>query len=400
MTAFLMAVRINDMNREETVQLTKSMLESGDIFSWSETFGSVVDKHSTGGVGDKVSIPLAPLAAATGLKVPMISGRGLGHTGGTLDKLESIPGFQTRLAPEILESQLKEIGNFMMGQTEGIAPADKRMYALRDVTATVESIPLITSSILSKKLAAGLDALVLDVKVGSGSFMKSFVKAKALAGSLVQVGNALGLKTSALLTNMDEPLGWTAGNRVEIEESIELLDPSIDSSHIDDLRVLVIELTAMMIVNGGLVPDLKKARVLANEKLDDGTAWTVFKSMVEAQGGRLDEFVAGSPTPSHQYLASKSGYIDRIDAENIGLAALHTGAGRTFAEQDVDPDAGIRFHKRSGDEVEKGEAIASLYMGNQGSKEQVYAYMEKAIEYTSEEPEMTDLIDTLFLGRL
>ncbi|MGZ3689804.1 MAG: thymidine phosphorylase, partial [Bdellovibrionota bacterium] len=287
-TAFLMAVFFKGMTLDETVALTRAMLESGERYDLSAIPGKKVDKHSTGGVGDKVSLILAPLAAACGLKVPMMSGRGLGHSGGTLDKLESIPGFDVKLSRERFEHVLKNIGCAMIGQSEKIAPADKKLYALRDVTATVECIPLIVASILSKKLAEGTDALVLDVKVGSGAFMKSRDQARKLAKTLTAVARKSGLICRALLTNMDQPLGYAVGNALEVQESIEILMGAKNPEYASgDLRELTIQLCAEMLEAGKIVKGQAEARKLAGARLADGSAWRIFQDLVAAQGGQV-----------------------------------------------------------------------------------------------------------------
>ncbi|OFZ69720.1 MAG: thymidine phosphorylase, partial [Bdellovibrionales bacterium RIFOXYD1_FULL_44_7] len=299
-TAFLMAVYFQGMSLDETVALTEAMLESGEKYDLSHIPGPKVDKHSTGGVGDKVSLILAPLAASCGLKVPMMSGRGLGHTGGTLDKLESISGFNVRLSRKEMESVLAEVGCVMIGQSETIVPADKKLYALRDVTGTVECIPLIVASILSKKVAEGTEGLVLDVKVGNGAFMKSKNEAKQLAKTLTQVAKKMGLKCRAVLTNMNQPLGYAVGNSLEVLESIEVLRNErcrdiavIQQSAADitscDLKELTVQLCAHMLDIAGVVKNLNEGRKLAHSKILDGSAWKVFQELVKIQGGSVEE---------------------------------------------------------------------------------------------------------------
>lgn len=330
---------VRGLNDAEAIALTRAMTNSGDRLSWAGLQGPFIDKHSTGGVGDKVSLILAPLWAELGWRVPMISGRGLGHTGGTLDKLEAIPGFRCDLDDAALRRTLTDVGCFMNGQTARLAPADRILYALRNETQTVECIPLIVASILSKKLAEGLDRLVLDVKVGSGAFMKTFADAERLARALVRVGNGAGVHTTADLTDMEQPLGVAAGNANEVWESIETLQGGGPA----DLRELTIRLAGH--------PDA--ARVLAS-----GAAYERFAKMVRAHGGDL----SGLPgRPSEEvYVAAEAGVVTRCDAMGIGRAAFVLGAGRLRAEDPVDPRVGVLVHKKVGDRVGRGEPLATL----------------------------------------
>ena len=363
MAAFCMAVFFRGLDELELAALVRAMLHSGDVLDLSDIPGPKVDKHSTGGVGDKVSLALAPLAAACGVKVPMVSGRGLGHTGGTLDKLESIPGFQTRLPVERFREIVAGAGACLIGQTDRIAPADRKLYALRDLTATVESIPLITASILSKKLAEGIDALVLDVKVGSGAFMKRPEEARRLAETIAGIGTAMGKRVSALVTDMDQPLGRAVGNALEVREAVDLLRDEGPR----DLREVTVELTAEMLVLGGVASDPGEGRRRVNAAIGDGRGFLKLCEIVEAQGGDPDALADPALLPRAREVrevASRArGLVQAIDAEAIGLAAMALGAGRSRLEDRVDPAAGLLVHKKVGDPVEPGEPLATLHLG-------------------------------------
>lgn len=361
MSAFAMAVFFRGMSFEETVAMTLAMRDSGKVIDLSGVSAPKVDKHSTGGVGDKVSICLAPMVAACGVAVPMMCGRGLGHTGGTLDKLKAIPGFRIDLSVAEFRAQMRKLGCALIGQTEALAPADKRLYALRDVTGTVESIPLITSSILSKKLAEGIDALVLDVKVGRGAFMKTEADGKELAGSLVRVGRLAGIRVSALLTDMSAPIGFTVGNALETAEALELLQ----GEGPEDLRELTYALGAEMLRAAGIAESKGAAERILTSVVKDGSAARKMEAFVHAQGG--DARVVQEPDrlklAHHRatITAAADGFVGEIDALEVGYASMGLGAGRTRAEDAVDPGAGIRLHVRLGDRVQTGEALATLY---------------------------------------
>lgn len=362
--ALLMAIFLNGATEQEQLALTEEMLHSGEVLDWSDLAGVKVDKHSTGGVGDKTSLILAPIAAAAGVVVPMISGRGLGHTGGTLDKLESIPGFDVDLSAERFRQVLEATGLTLAGQTAEVAPADKKLYALRDVTATVESIPLIASSILSKKLAEGIDALVLDVKVGAGAFMKSQQQAQTLARTLVQIGRGAGKKVTALITDMDQPLGTHVGNALEVIESCEVLAGRVDN----DLSELSFELAAHMMVLGEVAPDRRAARAQIAELITKGAALRKFQQVVAAQGGDPEALVDYSRLPraerSEQLKAERSGVVQRIHAEEVGVAGMLLGAGRARVDDTIDYGAGVVLHHKVGDAVETGAALATLYFND------------------------------------
>ena len=366
MSAFAMAVYFRGMTFEETVAMTLAMRDSGKVVDLSRLDAPKVDKHSTGGVGDKVSICLAPMVAACGVAVPMMSGRGLGHTGGTLDKLEAIPGFRVDLSIAEFRSQLRKVGAALIGQTGSLAPADKRLYALRDVTGTVESIPLITSSILSKKLAEGIDALVLDVKVGRGAFMKTEEDARALARSLVRVGKLAGKRVSALLTDMSSPLGATIGNGIETAEALGVLQ----GEGPDDLMEVTIALGAEMLRLAGVERAEARASRRLREAIRSGAAAEKMRRIIVAQGG--DPRVVDEPDRLElgrqrvTIRAQSGGFLVRVDPLELGHVSVALGAGRMRAEDPVDPKAGIRLHVKLGDKVRSGDPLATLYSSKQG----------------------------------
>jgi pyrimidine-nucleoside phosphorylase len=361
MSALAMAVFFRGMSFDETVAMTLAMRDSGKVIDFSRLAAPKVDKHSTGGVGDKVSICLAPIVASCGVAVPMMSGRGLGHTGGTLDKLEAIPGFRVGLSAAEFRAQVRKIGCSLIGQTGDLAPADKRLYALRDVTGTVESIPLITSSILSKKLAEGVDALVLDVKVGRGAFMKTEGSARELARCLVRVGRLAGKRVSALLTDMSSPIGFTVGNALETAEALEVLH----GEGPEDLQELTYALGAEMLRAAGTTKSKGEAERMLAQAVRNGSAARKMAEIVGAQGG--DARVVDEPDrmklARHRttVTATGEGFVTEIDPLEVGYASMGLGAGRTRAEDAVDPGAGIRLHVRLGDHVRAGDALATLY---------------------------------------
>ena len=365
MSAFAMAVCLQGMDPGEVTMLTRAMLESGDRLprDASPSGRPRVDKHSTGGLGDKVSLILAPLLAACDVDVPMISGRGLGITGGTLDKLESIEGFRTDLSTDESSRVLKEAGAFIVGASHTIAPADRKLYALRDVTGTVESIPLITASILSKKLAANLDALVMDVKVGSGAFMKTPKQAHDLATSLVRVGQQAGLPTSALITDMDQPLGRTIGNAIEVNESVEVLRG--DSG--GDVRELTIQLCAELLVQVKIDDTLSQACDRLGQAIDSGQAMERFEKMIHHQGGK---WVAPLPlAPAHEILADRDGFLAGYDCKVIGETMVAMGGGRGKQGDSIDHRVGIRIGGRIGEKVQRGEPVLTLHCHNRTAAE-------------------------------
>src|SRR5579862_2905295 len=361
MSAWLMAVVLRGMSRAEIAALTEAMLHSGEVLDLSSLPGKKVDKHSTGGVGDKTSLVLAPLVAAAGVAVPMISGRGLGHTGGTLDKLEAIPGFNVNLSVAEFRHVLETCGCALIGQTAEIAPADKKIYALRDVTGTVESPALICASIMSKKLAEGIDALVLDVKTGSGAFMKKMEDAENLAGLLVETGKRMGKKVVALLTDMNQPLGRKAGNAMEVAESLEVLSGGGPA----DLRELCLELAAWMFYLGARVETIDEGKKLASDLIASGQAREKFREIVGLQGG--DVGVVDDPRRlkrARQTLdvtSPSAGFIAATQCEQLGIACVVLGGGREKKDDTVDPAVGLTFHKRIGETVERGEPLCTLH---------------------------------------
>jgi pyrimidine-nucleoside phosphorylase len=360
-SALLMAIVLRGMSAEETAALTDAMVRSGLRVHYPDIDGTPVDKHSTGGVGDKTSLILAPLAAACGAYVPMMSGRGLGHTGGTLDKLEAIPGFRTGLSLDELRNGLAVVGCVMIGQTEEIAPADKKLYALRDVTATVESIPLICASIMSKKIAEGIGGLVLDVKTGAGAFMKSPAESRRLAESLVAIGVASGLRTEALITTMDAPLGRMVGNSLEVIESIETLK----GNGPEDLERLSVVLAARMLIAAGLERDDARAEARVQAALASGAGVEKLRAIIEFQGGDprvVDDYGCLPAAPDrHDVTAPRSGYVSALQAELIGRAAVALGAGRARLDDVIDPGVGIEVMARVGVPVRAGETVLRVH---------------------------------------
>ncbi|HEX9576832.1 MAG TPA: thymidine phosphorylase [Myxococcales bacterium] len=396
LAAFLMAVFFRGMDlQKELPAWLHAMLHSGQVLDLSAIPGRKVDKHSTGGVGDKISLPLAPLVAVCGVRVPMVSGRGLGHTGGTLDKLESIPGFSVDLSIARFAELVNRLGVCLIGQTAEIAPADRKLYALRDATATVESIPLIASSILSKKLAEGIDALVLDVKVGRGAFMKTLEEARLLARTMVDLCKALGRGCVALLTDMDAPLGSAVGNAVEVRESIEVLR----GGGPPDVRELTLRLGVEMLLSGeapGVGNDPLLARMRLETALADGGALRRFMQLVEAQGGDPSAIEDPSrlpqPKAKREVRADKSGVLTRLDAEVVGLAAVDLGAGRARKEDVVDHAAGLLLRKRLGEEVRAGDVLAELHAAGDSRLDAGEARLRAAFAIGDKAPALRPLV--------
>jgi len=391
-SALLMAILLRGMTSDETAWLTDAMVHSGVRVDLAGIPGVKVDKHSTGGVGDKTSLVLAPLAAACGVPVPMMSGRGLGHTGGTLDKLESIPGFRVNLSLEEMKTALARVGCAMIGQTAQIAPADKKLYALRDVTGTVESIPLISASIMSKKIAEGIDALVLDVKTGRGAFMKSEADSRRLAESLVSIGNASGVKTEAIITAMDSPLGGAVGNALEVVECIEVLKGGGPSDLVD----VSIELTARMLVLGKVARDRDEAEQQARGAIRSGAGLERFRQVIEGQGGDpkvVDDYGRLPHVGErHRVAADRNGFVSRLDAELIGRASVALGAGRDRVEDPVDPAVGIMVLAKPGDAVRAGDPILELHYRDRGRLETAARLTSQAIAIADQRPAATPLI--------
>ena len=385
-SAWLMAVVLRGMTRPETAALTDAMLHSGEVLDLSFLPAKKVDKHSTGGVGDKTSLVLAPLAAAAGVSVPMISGRGLGHTGGTLDKLESIPGFNVNLSVAKFRDVLESCGCAMIGQTAEIAPADRKLYALRDVTGTVESPYLICASIMSKKLAEGIDALVLDVKTGSGAFMKSEKDAAFLAELMVETGTRMGKNVVALITDMDQPLGNMIGNSLEVIECIDILR----GTGPDDLRELCLELAGWMLHLGGVARSVDEGKQISADLIQSGKALEKFRQMIELQGGnpRVIDDAKWLPEAKHtlQIASSKTGFLSAMQCEQIGTACVILGGGRERKEDSVDPSVGIILHKKVGDRVAAGEPIATIHYNDETRATRAKQLIESSCEIASATP--------------
>ena len=385
MSAMAMAILLNGMEREEIRDLTMAMIASGERLDFSGLSAPTADKHSTGGVGDKITLPLAPLVASYGVAVPQLSGRGLGHTGGTLDKLEAISGWQASLSNTELYSQLAEVGAVICAAGSGLAPADRKLYSLRDVTGTVEAIPLIASSIMSKKIAEGTSALVLDVKVGSGAFMKTLDRATELAKVLVQLGQDAGVKTSALLTDMSTPLGMKIGNALEVEESIEVLT----GGGPEDVVELTVELAREMLMHVGITG------VDPRENLNNGKAMDVWRKMIAAQGGDLDAPMAKAKE-WHTIRANASGYLFQLDALALGVSSWRLGAGRERKEDAVQFGAGIELHQQLGAEVQAGDALMTLFTDTPEKFERAIEIAESGISISEAMPPERKLI----LGRI
>jgi len=413
MSAWLMAIYFKGMSASETAILTTVMLESGEVLDLSSISGCKTDKHSTGGVGDKVSIILAPLAAAMGIQVPMMSGRGLGHTGGTLDKLESIKGYRVRLAPDEAIAIMKQCGFVMMGQTAAMVPADRLMYALRDASATVESIPLITASILSKKKAEGSDALLLDVKYGSGAFMKQVTDARTLAKSLIKTGHGLGMTVQAILSDMQEPLGTAIGNFLEIEECWYCLQgPGSGATQVWNyhdtaqgtvfggpsgrLMELTVESAARMAVLSGIVPDIATGKSLALKQLSSGKARELFERNVLLQGGSMDFLRSALGTLRAPYsrvlAADQTGYIQSLDALGFGMCATRLGAGRSQVDDIILPDVGITIQASKGDYVYQGQSICTIFAPTAATLDAACQELREFIVMTQAKPELYSVI--------
>lgn len=396
MSAFAMAVYFNGLTDEETTELTFEMINSGEIIDLSKISGLKIDKHSTGGVGDKTSMILAPLVASFGIPVPMMSGRGLGHTGGTLDKLESIPGFRVDLEVEEFKKILSEVGFAMMGQTNDICPADKKLYALRDVTGTVPSIPLICASIMGKKIAEGIDGLVLDVKTGSGAFIPEKSETLKLAQGLVRIGELAGKKTIALLTDMSQPLGKNVGNWLEIRECVEILR---DGKGAKDLVDLTLALSGTMLLLAKKAKSIAEGIELCRKKLESGEPFEFFKKSVVAQGGDLSVIENLDFYPKSEFefdfIAEKDGFIAEIDNYEIGMTAVNLGAGRMKVTDSVEPKAGIIFKKRVGDKIQKGEVIAEVFTDLESSIDLAKTRLAKSVVISEKLSQKSDLIQNL-----
>ena len=366
MSAMCMAILFSGMDDREILDLTMSMMHSGETLDLSPIRGVKADKHSTGGVGDKTSLVLCPMVAACGVKIAKMSGRGLGHTGGTIDKLESFPGFVTGISEERFFENVNRIGIAIAGQTAEVCPADKKLYALRDVTGTVPSIPLIVSSIMSKKLAAGADVIVLDVKCGSGAFMKTPEQARELAEGLTRVGKLAGRKCAAVITDMDEPLGFAVGNALEVKEAIDVLAGRTEAG---ELKSLCLTLGANMLTLSGLAADETEARAKLEATIADGSALRKLAEMVEAQGGDSRAVYDFSLLPEAAYKrevpSQEGGYVEHIEADDVGLVSMHLGGGRVTKESPIDLSVGVVLHKKVGDRVEPGESLATIHASSE-----------------------------------
>ena len=395
-SALVMAMFINELNFEEQSAITKAMLESGEVLDFSDLDKPVADKHSTGGVGDKTSLIIAPIAAACGVIVPMISGRGLGHTGGTLDKLESINSYDVNLSTEEFRKVIKKCGFAMNGQTAEIAPADKKLYALRDATATVETIPLIVASIMSKKLAEGLDALVLDVKTGSGAFMQKYEDSKRLAEALVETGNRCNVKTVAVISDMNEPLGKFVGNSLEIYECIKILRGEADEEMLPTLK-LSTELAAQMLVLCKIEDSIENSKLKIQKVLDSGDALEKFRQNIELQNGDIKvcdnpESLIDKNIIKVEVKSEKSGFVNEIDAAEIGKAVSEIGGGRTKAEDSIDHQVGYSCEKKIGDEIKSGENLGVLFYRNEKQADSIGEKLRSAYKINENKPQKSELI--------
>lgn len=391
-SALLMAIYINGLNDEETVNLTMAMIKSGDVVDLSEINGIKVDKHSTGGVGDKTSLILVPMVAAAGVKVAKLSGRGLGHTGGTLDKLESIPNFNISVDKKKFIDFVNNSGLVIAGQTQNIVPADKKLYALRDVTATIDSIPLIAASIMSKKIASGTDAILLDVKYGDGAFMKTKEDAENLAKTMVAIGKGLNRNTSAAITLNGEPLGYAIGNALEIQEVIEVLN----NKGPKDLRELCLRLGAQMLKLGGVEDDTTKGREILEEVLENGKALEKLKELVINQGGDVkvieDKNLFEIAEIAHEVKAVEEGYVYELDAEKVGISSLLAGAGRETKDDEIDYGAGIILKKKMGDYIQKGDILATIYTSDKNKLDESEEMLLSAYIIKDKKPVVDDII--------
>lgn len=395
MSAFLMTVYFQGMTAKETAALTMAMVESGDTIDLKDINGVKVDKHSTGGVGDTTTLILAPLVAALGIPVAKMSGRGLGHTGGTIDKLESIPGFHVEISEQKFVELVNQNKIAVVGQSGNLTPADKKIYSLRDVTATVNSIPLIASSIMSKKIAAGADAIVLDVKVGSGAFMKNIADAKALAETMVDIGNQVGRKTSAIISDMNQPLGFAIGNTLEMKEAIETLQ----GKGPEDLQELCLVLASKMVLLAGGMETEAEARERLIEVIENGKALEAFKQFLKAQGGDptvVDDFDKLAEAKYQIKVKTvEHGFVSEIIADEIGMAAMMLGAGRETKESKIDLSVGVVLHKKIGDHIEKGNIIATIH-SNKEDVSEVVNRIQNAYRFSGEKPEDVPLIHGYF----
>ena len=395
MSAMCMAILFRGMTAQETLDLTEAMMHSGEVIDLSAIEGVKADKHSTGGVGDKTSLILCPMVAACGVKIAKMSGRGLGHTGGTLDKLESFPGFNISIGEERFIENVNRIGIALIGQTADIVPADKKLYALRDVTGTVPSVPLIVSSIMSKKLASGADVIVLDVKCGSGAFMKTEAQARELAEGLTRIGRLAGKKCAAVITDMDQPLGWAVGNALEVREAISVLKGETKG----DLLELCLTLGACILTEAGLAADTDEARERLSETIESGAALKKLAEMVEAQDGCAADVYDTARLPLAPFQlevpAEHSGYLRHIEAEQVGLISMHLGGGRATKESDIDLSVGLVLHKKVGDKVEAGESLGTIHASSPEKAEEAAELLRACCELSDEPVERPAFIKAI-----
>ena len=395
MSAMCMAILFRGMTAQETLDLTEAMMHSGEVIDLSAIEGVKADKHSTGGVGDKTSLILCPMVAACGVKIAKMSGRGLGHTGGTLDKLESFPGFNISIGEERFIENVNRIGIALIGQTADIVPADKKLYALRDVTGTVPSVPLIVSSIMSKKLASGADVIVLDVKCGSGAFMKTEAQARELAEGLTRIGRLAGKKCAAVITDMDQPLGCAVGNALEVREAISVLKGETKG----DLLELCLTLGACILTEAGLAADTDEARERLSETIESGAALKKLAEMVEAQDGCAADVYDTARLPLAPFQlevpAEHSGYLRHIEAEQVGLISMHLGGGRATKESDIDLSVGLVLHKKVGDKVEAGESLGTIHASSPEKAEEAAELLRACCELSDEPVERPAFIKAI-----
>ena len=395
MSAMCMAILLRGMDERETLDMTMSMMHSGETLDLSPIHGVKADKHSTGGVGDKTSLVLCPMVAATGLKIAKMSGRGLGHTGGTIDKLESFPGFSTAISEETFFRNVNDIGIAIIGQTADLVPADKKIYALRDVTGTVPSIPLIVSSIMSKKLASGADVIVLDVKCGDGAFMKTEEDARRLAEGLTRVGRLAGRKCAAVITDMDQPLGYAVGNALEVKEAIAVLRGEAQG----DLLELCLTLGACMMAEAGVALSVQEAKLELMETIENGSALGKLAAMVEAQGGDARAVYDPSLLPDAplklEVYAEQSGYVSHIRAEQVGLVSMHLGGGRATKEDVIDLSVGVVLRKKVGDRVAKGESLGTIHASDPQKAAEAYGMLRDCFELSAEPVETPPFIKAI-----
>lgn len=397
MSAMCMAILFAGMDKEETLDLTLSMMNSGDTLDLSPIRGIKGDKHSTGGVGDKTSLILCPMVAACGVKIAKMSGRGLGHTGGTIDKLESFPGFSTALSDEQFFENVNRLGIAIIGQTADLDPADKKLYALRDVTGTVPSIPLISSSIMSKKLASGADVIVLDVKCGSGAFMKTEAEASELAQTMVDIGKGAGRRCAACITDMDQPLGRAVGNALEVKEAISVLKGETRG----DLLELCLTLGSCILTAGGLAPDTDTARAMLQKAMDDGSALNKLCDLVEGQGGSRSDVLDTSRLPAAPVVVEVkspvSGYVSHIEADEVGLVSMHLGGGRVTKDSTIDLSVGIILNKKVGEPVEAGEPLAVIHAADEASARTAVEKLIACYEFSSAPTAQPKLIKQIIM---